>query len=115
MDLIDQKDLTVLVTAHLIFGIDENQAILGGLGLTESEKFLCDAATLFPILGRHPVLGHDLVRADRKVVVLVLDGRCEVISSGASGFSPGRRANQCHSSDADHSGRPSRGRCSWFR
>jgi len=24
VDLVDQKDLTVLVTAHLIFGIDEN-------------------------------------------------------------------------------------------
>ena len=35
--------------------------------MSEGQKFLRDAATLLPIIGRHPVLGYDLVWADRTV------------------------------------------------
>ena len=75
MDLIDQTNLTVLVTTHLVFCVNENQAVLSRPDLPEREKFMHDAATLFPVISRHPVLDDDLSWADR-AVMLPLGGRC---------------------------------------
>ncbi len=77
MDLIDEPDLAVFVDAEFIFGIDEEETVLGGDFLAMFEQLYRVGACNVPFFKGKPTFGEYFLWRNGAVMVFFLGGRGE--------------------------------------